>query len=536
MACIDINLSPKITVGSVSQVQWEAVQPEFGGRALILTDAALEQEAVSLQQQLDSRGMNTILFARDNLSCNSETLDEVLSLARGSRSKMLVSLGGEGVMALGRLTASAAPSRLHASDLLENPLEALADVQSGPYLVEIPFGGSHALMFCRQAPLASRETGRVSMVHWPEPASYRVVLDESLMREKGSGAAHLPAALRLSTAVEAFLWPGSSRFTEVHAAGAVREAVSLLRIIREDSETPEYRSRECSSLLLSAFAAAFGGCGPAQALAWAVSFAGKLPYLAVNALLLPWVLDSPIYEASARAAALNELLSDEDFPCSSPAEGVRAFWGHLELPARLRDLGGDLDTILPAALTAAEMDGHVRSDFNEAAFRDILKDDTRRRKCLRLVRDMERGCAEHRLPDAVYLKGLCALIASDPQWPEPVRKAAGETAREATREGGADRGAREGAAGRGIRGAAADSGTLMEQGAPEPARKATADSGAREGAVDRGAREAAAGRGALMEQGAPEPAREASADSGEAAPKPERAGTCHGRKSGGGMG
>ncbi len=368
MADLDMRFTPRIMIGSAVRLGTDAASR--GERALIIADSALDKDAVSLQEQLDSFGVSAILFARDGLGSDSESLDEALSLARGSRARMVVSVGGDKVLSLGRLVSALAPSRLYAANVLESPVVE----NKGLPLLEVPSSGRHSLLFRHEAFLGDRKGNRSALASFQPPADHTVILDSTLIAKTPRRITELSAALRLGAAVESFLSPRSTFLSEVQARAAVETALVLVRRVREEADHPDFRSAEMDSQLISAFSSGFTGIGPGLSLAWAAAWAGGFPRAAGYAILLPWVLESPLYAGSARAGSLSRLLADEPGAGSGdPAEDVRGLFGRLGLPGRLRELGADLGKLIPAAGWAARMAGGGRADFDETAFRDILE-------------------------------------------------------------------------------------------------------------------------------------------------------------------
>lgn len=368
MADLDMRFTPRIVIGSAVRLGTDTA--EWGDRALIVADTVLERDAISLQEQLDALGVKAILFARDGLGCHSESLDEALSLARGSRARMVVSLGGEKVISLGRLVSALGSSSGFAADVLHS---GYVEKQGLPVL-EIPSTGRHSLLFRREAMIGDRSGSRSVLASLQPPASQTVILDSALTGRTPERITEFSAAVRLAAAIESFLSPRSTFLSEVQSRAAVEHAVTLIRRVRDEADHPDFRTAELDSLLLSAFAEGFTGVGPGRALAWAASWAAGFSRAAGYTVLLPWLLESPLYAGSARTGSLSRLLADEDEPASgSPAEDVRSLFGRLGLPGRLRELGADLGDLIPAAGWAASMAGADRADYGEAAFRDILE-------------------------------------------------------------------------------------------------------------------------------------------------------------------
>lgn len=368
MTDIDMKCSPRVIIGPISRLT--SGSAEKANRALLVADTAMESPAASIQQQLDNWGVNTILFAREGLSSDTETLDESLSLARGSHAGLIITLGGEKALSLGRLIAASAAGGRHGADILAAGL----DGEPGIPVVEIPSSGRHSLLFRKEALLTDTSSRRTALIKLADAPSETVIIDSSLPGKLPGRASALSAASVLAASIEAFLSPRSSFFSEVQARSAVNAASDLLRRVKDESADPDYRLREAETAVLSAFATGMTGPGPGMMLSWAVGAAAGIPKAAAYTALMPWVLESPLYSGSPKLGQLARLIADPDGdPSDNPVEEVRSLFGRLGLPARLRELGAELADVLPASGWAVDILGSSRSDLNESTFRDILE-------------------------------------------------------------------------------------------------------------------------------------------------------------------
>lgn len=368
MTDIKTRCTPRVIIGPISRL--DSGFPEQTNRALLVADTALESTATAIQEHLDKQGVNTILFAREGISADTEAIDEALSLARGSRAGMIVALGGEKVISLGRLIAASSLSGKHGADILSEGLIG----ESGLPIIEIPSSGRHSLLFRREALLTDTSSRRTALIKLPDPSSETVIIDSTLPGKLPGRVSALSAASVLAASIEAFLSPRSDFFSDVQARSAVIAASDLLRRVKEESADPDYRLREAETAVLSAFATGLTGPGPGMMLSWAVAAAAGIPKGAAYAALLPWVLESPLYAGSPKLGQLARLIADPDEDHSqNPAEEVRSLFGRLGMPARLRELGAELVDVLPASGWAVDILGSTRSDLNESTFRDILE-------------------------------------------------------------------------------------------------------------------------------------------------------------------
>jgi len=370
MTDIDMGSTPRVLVGPMGRLS--AGIGNWGGRALLIADKALEDKSADIQEQLDSLGIKTIIFAREGLSSVSETLDEVLSLSRGSHADMIATLGGEKVLSLGRLTAAASPCGIHAAELISGGSDRILDF-SGLSMLEIPSSGRHTLLFRKEALLTDSGTGRTVLVKLPPPPFGTILVDPSLAGHLPLRASALSMAAVLFSAVESFLSSHSDFFSDVQSRSAIKRAAALLRRVKEDAVDPDYRIEEAETSVLTAFSTGLTGPGPGTILSWAVAGASETSRAGVAAVLLAWVLESPLYSGSPKMTELAGLIAESgDDASDNPAQEIRSLFGSLDLPGRLRELGAELSDVLPASGWAVDILGSGRSDLNEGVFREIL--------------------------------------------------------------------------------------------------------------------------------------------------------------------
>jgi len=367
MTDINMRCTPRILIGPLSGLGTGPLG--WGNRALLIADKALEDRAAEIQNQLDANGINTIIFAREGLSSDTETLDEALSLARGSHAGMIAALGGEKVLSLGRLAAAVSPGRQYGADLMSG----LVPEGSGLPVIEIPSSGRHTLLFRKEALLNDSETGRAALIPLGIPPEEIVIFDPSIAGQLPMKASALSMASLLFSGIEAFLSPRSDYFSDIQARSAIRSAAGLLRRVKEEAADPDYRIREAETAVPAAFSTGLTDPGPGMILSWAVAAASGASKAAVSSVLLAWVLESPLYSGSPKRQELAGLIAESAGDASeNPVQEVRSLFGRLGFPGRLRELGAELSDVLHASGWAVDLPASDRSDLNEGVFRDIL--------------------------------------------------------------------------------------------------------------------------------------------------------------------
>ena len=358
---------PQIIFGSLAQ--GIAALDLIEGGALVLADASVSHGVEELRGVLESQGIQSILYSREGLSANTHFLSETLSLARGGHTQCIVGLGGDSVLSLARLTAAAVLGEDGAGSILR------AGISPAPSLpvLEIPIFGRHSLLFHPQALMEDLEQKRV--VYVPLSLEQRfVAMDSTLSVNRSERGALLSVAGNLAMAVEAYLAPGAGRLAMAHAQKAILGAKALLRSSSHSWESPEFREQELELALFSSLACGLTQDGPGMRLAWSVAAATGTHRASCYGVLLPWLLESPLYSSSPRCDELIPLLSDglEDDLWEDPAEVVRELYGSKGLPGRLRDVGVDLQQARSAPAWALGMNSEERPDLDTVQFQSIL--------------------------------------------------------------------------------------------------------------------------------------------------------------------
>ena len=329
-----------------------------GSRALLLSDILFLEQAEELQAMLDGTGLSTILFVREGLSPDSLTFDEVISIARGSRSEIIISLGGENVMFLGRLTASAVKNGCSSADFLNNGCNTEQNSSSSLPLIEIPTSGRHPFLFTDTSFISDFSENRIVKINrCINPLKTTVVFDTSLFAKRSRSITSLSVASIFSAAVEAYLSPLSGVFSNVQAERVIKTASGMLRRCRENYSDPDFLQLEAETALLSSFSLSLTGPGPALLLSYAAASISGIPKSMVYPVIFQRMLDSPVYSSSHKAASLIPLINQDNESLNTDfSEQVRLLFGIAGIPGRLKDSGSVFgDEIFSAADYASEM-------------------------------------------------------------------------------------------------------------------------------------------------------------------------------------
>ncbi len=342
------------------------IQP-LGRRVLVAADPALHDgpTVLTLLSLLQMAGMEALVFDELPPHCTTWHVDTMTSMARASRTQMIVGLGGMRIQSVARLAAALAPSRLNIADLIRGKS---LDAAPLPF-VEVLSSVRHHSLFSRTVLLANGDTRQPAVLELPPGMVYAAVLDPSLTVSIPARTSALAAMDALLAAVESCTAPQPGFLSDAVALDAVALlSRSVVDLVRRPGEL-EPRIMAMRAAALSALSVASAGTGIAMSLVYALHARAAVPKSWLAASLLPHVLDSmaTAMPEPTRAVALALGEDAETLPPQEAADlaarSVRRMIAATEVPARLREYGVTPDMIEEAAQVASGMPAYANSQL-----------------------------------------------------------------------------------------------------------------------------------------------------------------------------
>lgn len=330
-----------------------------GTRGLLITEGVLHEggHIERTMEILRRSGMEMMVY--DELTPNSAStrVNEIASLARASKTRVIIGLGGMRVLSVARCVANIAASKLTIGDLMEGKQTE----ESLPY-IEVPSSFRNHLMMRNEAVVRDSMAERVRIVRIV-PDTVRAVVVETSFAQTLSSKYALAAILdTLLAAVEGYFSTHSSMYSDALLERAIRELHgAAMTGVRQPSDG-RFRVRAAEAGLLTAMALAVTGQGAGGALAYGINARFSLPKSWVAGILLPHVMEYLVSrnmeKAAGVAAALGEAVSGISAQDDAPraVRGIRKLVGQLDLPVRLRDLDVTLDELSHCAEQVADLD------------------------------------------------------------------------------------------------------------------------------------------------------------------------------------
>ncbi|SIQ73617.1 alcohol dehydrogenase [Alkalispirochaeta americana] len=359
MRSISLRLPSTVVFGKDVLTQVGSLARERGTRALVVTEGVLHEggHIERVAEILRRSGLDVMVYDELMPSSASSRVDEIASLARASKTQVVLGLGGMRVLSVARCVANCAASALTVRDLLEGKT-----ARDSVDYIEVPSSFRNHLLMRDEALLRDSGSERARMVRTC-PGTVKAVVLETEFSQTLSAKYALAAVMdTLLAAIEGFFSTRSSLYSDTLLERAIQELHgSALTAVKNPLDS-RFRERAAEAGLMTALALAVTGQGAGGALAYGINARFSLPKSWVASIFLPHVVETlstqNVEKAARVAAALGEPLEGISPAGDAPraARGIRKLVSHLDLPARLRDLDVTLDELSHCAEQVADFD------------------------------------------------------------------------------------------------------------------------------------------------------------------------------------
>jgi alcohol dehydrogenase class IV len=354
---VSLKVPSTIVFGQDVLPQLGPVVSAIGSRALVVSESVLHegQHIDRVLQILKRSGVETMIYDELMPGSPASRIDEIASLARASKAKAVVGLGGMRVLSIARCVANVATETKRIGDMMEG----YVPTTSLPY-VEVPSSYRNHLLMRDEAVIKDTRAGRARMVRLAPNTTRAAIIDTAFTQTLSSKYALAAILDTLLAAVEGFYSPQSTMYSDTLLLKATSELhKAALSGIRNPAD-PRFRLQAAEAGFLTAMGLAVTGQGIGGGLAYAINARFSLPKSWVAGILLPHAVDlltpRDVEKAARVAAALDEpvarITASDDAPRA--ARGIRKLLTQLDLPPRLRDLDVTLGELGRAAEDVAD--------------------------------------------------------------------------------------------------------------------------------------------------------------------------------------
>ncbi|MFP4427170.1 MAG: iron-containing alcohol dehydrogenase [Spirochaetaceae bacterium] len=360
MDSLKVQFPETILFGSETLQKLGSTVRQYGDRVLLVSESVLHEgnHIGNAQDLMVREGIDVLLFDELMPGSTAAAVDEVLSLARASKAKAIVGMGGMRVLSIAKTAAAIASGKHSVNELLNGGVRFEAPL---PY-VEVPSSYRNHFMLRDAVILKDGVSKDFRILKVPNSTTKAVVVDTNLTHTLSQKYAVSAMMDTLLAAVEGYLSNAANVLSDtvlIRAVRLLKEAI--LGSVRSPTDM-RYRRRASEAGLLTAMGLSQSEQGVGGAISYAVNSRFEVPKSWVATVLLPHVLETHVSHRAEKlsdiSAALGEtvdgIMPEEDAQRSVRA--VRRMLGMIELPSRLRDLDLSMDDLAELSGIVADTD------------------------------------------------------------------------------------------------------------------------------------------------------------------------------------
>jgi alcohol dehydrogenase class IV len=333
---------------------------EFGERAFLVTEAILYEGKVinKVQEILDKKGVQHIVFDEVVPNATSKTVDDGVTLARGSHADVVIGLGGVRTLSIAKCIAMTASSGNDMDDFLSG-----VQPQTPPLAyIEVPTTCRNPFMFGDEYLMVDGRDRTGRMGRTQKGITKAALIDPKL-------SLTLPAKYTATTimdvllgCIEGFLSAKANFLSDTYLMRAIEMLGVLIKEGIQNVDDLRMRMNASIAGMLLALGLSTTRLGIGSALAYAINARFMAPKSWVATILLPYVMEFAVNVRGDRLAQVARLLGEDVSDASSveapvrAIDAVRRIISSLGLPTRLREFDLSLDEMIEVAGVARSFD------------------------------------------------------------------------------------------------------------------------------------------------------------------------------------
>ena len=333
---------------------------DYGERAFLVTEAILYEGKVinKLQEILDKKGVPYIVFDEVVPNATSRTVDDGVTLARGSHADVVIGLGGVRTLSIAKSIAMTAPSENDMDDFLSG-----VQPQSAPLAyIEVPTTCRNPFMFGDEYLVVDGRDRAGKIGRTQKGITKAALIDPKL-------SLTLPAKYTATTimdtllcCIEGYLSAKANFLSDTYLQRSIEVLGGVIKEGIQNVDDIRMRMNASTAGLLMALGLSISRLGIGSALAFAINARFMSPKSWVSTIFLPYVMEFALNVRGDRIAQVARLLGEDMSDASSVEAPVRAIdavrrvISSLGLPTRLREFDLSLDEMIEVAGAARSFD------------------------------------------------------------------------------------------------------------------------------------------------------------------------------------
>jgi len=338
--------------------------PELAGsdtlRALLIADPLLYDPKIvgRVLSLLEDRGVELLVFDEIPERATSSVAEDALKLARGSRSPLIIGLGGVKTLMIARAVAALAQGSVELDSFMDGTDRGCASLP----LIEIPTSLRHSFMADECVALADSRDRKPRLLRSQGMTPSVVLIDPNLSSSLPPKLAASCLIAAMMSAIESYVSIKSTFMSDLVLEKAIASLAQALDAIIARPDDPAARNQGWQGSFLAGLGQSLSAPGIATSLTLAINARYPVPKASLAAILLPYSMESAMKSRLEKIAALAPLLGIDTSSLSAAeaaaksVEWLRTRLGLLKIPSRLKDFDLELDRLVEVARDAREID------------------------------------------------------------------------------------------------------------------------------------------------------------------------------------
>lgn len=354
------KISPNIMLGPYTVTRIAQQIKTWGSRFMIVLDPILKEVnlAEKILQPLTERKVEYFIFDELNDGANTETVSQILTLARESHIHGIIAIGGAKAMHAGGCAASLFYENHPVYDYVDGSIPTAASLP----LICVPTTIRAPYAFTSTLPIVDFRSRQIKLIKTQNGVCKLFLWDTNLSLTLTENQRTSIALETLCIAIEAYLSQKANFFSDMFA----EKSIELMGYGLDGAKTLEITTPaellQAQAGCMASLAAASGSIGTAGLLALAINARFKISRSLITAILLPYIIEemgkfkSDKIEKLARV--MNVLPPDvhKEQAVQAFAENTRQRLAKANLPVRLKELSISIEQLALAAEDAGQLD------------------------------------------------------------------------------------------------------------------------------------------------------------------------------------
>jgi len=326
-------------IGSINRLG--SVASERGTRALVVAESVLEEYGIidRIKEVLRAHQIRSIIFNEIGSNVTSTAVDQAVSMAKSSRTQMIIGIGGVHALSIAKCVAKSAGANQDIDSLLSGDVPEDGGL---PYF-EVPTTCRNPFQCTDKAFLVdgrNREGIVLSLGLYPDAA----IMDPELALSLSPKFTATTLIDTLLLAVEGYVSKKSSFYSESALLQVCKPLLFIMKSAVLEPKNTEYREKSAQFGFLTALGLSASSYGLGSAIALALGGRFSIPHSWIASILLPHILEWTNTIVPDRIFQLVNTIQEDKLgsPLQNSTELIdfaRYTIASLRLPMRLHALG-----------------------------------------------------------------------------------------------------------------------------------------------------------------------------------------------------